>query len=33
MLEILGTDFEDQGIRESVDLLRIAVEDYFRFPM
>lgn len=32
MLERVGTTFEDQAIGESVDLLKIAVEDYFRLP-
>jgi hypothetical protein len=32
MLERVGKVFEDQGIGESVDLLKIAVEDYFRLP-
>ena len=31
-LESLGKVFEDQAIGESVDLLKIAVEDYFRLP-
>ena len=32
MLERVGKTFEDQAIRESVDLLKIAVEDHFRPP-
>ena len=32
MLERAGKVFEDQAIGESVDLLKIAVEDYFRLP-
>lgn len=32
MLERVGKVFEDQAIGESVDLLKIAVEDYFRLP-
>ena len=32
MLEGVGKTFEDQAIGESVGLLKIAVEDYFRLP-
>jgi hypothetical protein len=32
MLERVGKAFEDQAIGESVGLLKIAVEDYFRLP-
>jgi len=32
MLERVGIMFKDHGIGESVDLLKIAVEDYFRLP-
>ena len=32
MLERVGNIFGDQAIGESVDLLKIAVEDYFRLP-
>ena len=32
MLDRVGKSFEDQAIGESVDLLKIAVEDYFRLP-
>lgn len=32
MLEGVGKTFEDQAIGESVDLLKIAVEDHFRLP-
>lgn len=32
MMESVGETFEDQAIGESVDLLKIAVEDYFRLP-
>ena len=32
MLEGVGRGFGDEAIRESVDLLRIAVEDWFRLP-
>jgi len=32
MLEMVGKTFEDQAIGESVDLLKIAVEDYFKLP-
>lgn len=32
MLEFVGRTLEDQAIGESVDLLKIAVEDYFRLP-
>ena len=31
-LEGVGKDFEDHAIEESVDLLKIAVDDYFRLP-
>jgi len=32
MLERIGKVYEDRAIGESVDLLKIAVEDYFRLP-
>lgn len=32
MLDGVGTRFEDQAVGESVELLKIAVEDYFRLP-
>lgn len=32
MLDGVGKTFKDQAIGESVDLLKIAVEDYFRLP-
>ena len=32
MLARVGKSFEDQAIGESVDLLKVVVEDYFRLP-
>ena len=32
MLARVGESFEDQAIGESVDLLKVVVEDYFRLP-